>query len=49
MGKQAVISHASSKGHLKNKELLVENIDEDTIVSPRIVFDTIRVVGMDVG
>ena len=31
-----------------NKELLVENMEEDTIVAQRIVFDAIRVVGMDV-
>jgi len=29
-------------------ELLVENMEEETIVAQRVVFDAIRVVGMDV-
>ena len=31
-----------------NKELLVENMEKDTIVTQRIMFDAIQVVGMDV-
>ena len=37
---------AVESGFSVNKELLVENIEEDTIVAQRIVFDAIRVSGM---
>ena len=39
---------AVESGFSVNKELLVKNMKEDTIVAQRIVFDAIRVVGMDV-
>ena len=31
-----------------NKELLVKNMEEETIVAQRVLFDAIRVAGMDV-
>ena len=46
-----ILSHGNTaveSGFSVNKELLVENMEEDTIVAQRIVFDAIRVVGMDV-
>ena len=45
-----ILSHSNAvveSGFSVNKELLVKNM-EDTIVAQRIVFDAIRVVGMDV-
>ena len=46
-----ILSHGNTavkSGFSVNKELLVKNVEEDTIVAQRIVFDAIRVVGMDV-
>jgi len=46
-----ILSHGNAaveSGFSVNKEFLVENMEEDTIVAQRIVFDAIRVVGMDV-
>ena len=44
-----ILSHGNAaveSGFSVNKELLVENMEEDTIVAQRIVFDAIRVSGM---
>lgn len=46
-----IMSHGNASvesGFSVNKELLIENMEEDTIVAQRIVFDAIRVAGMDV-
>jgi len=46
-----ILSHSNAaveSGFSVNKELLVENMEEDTIVAQRVVFDAIRVDGMDV-
>jgi len=46
-----ILSHgnvAVESGFSVNRELLVENMEEDMIVAQRIVFDATRVVGMDV-
>ena len=46
-----ILSHGNASvesGFSVNKELLLENMEEDTIVAQRIVFDAIRVAGMDV-
>ena len=37
---------AVESGFSVNKELFVENMEEDTIVTQRVVFDAIRVAGM---
>jgi len=39
---------AVESGFSVNKELLVENMEEETIVAQRVVFDVIRVAGIDV-
>lgn len=46
-----ILSHGNAaveSGFSVNKELIVENMEEETIVAQRIVFDAIRVAGMDV-
>ena len=46
-----ILSHGNAaveSGFSVNKELLVENMEEDTIVAQRVVFDAIRVAGMAV-
>ena len=45
---RVTLKSALESGFSVNKELLVENMEEDTIVAQRIVFDAIQVVGMDV-
>ena len=46
-----ILSHGNAaveSGFPVNKELLVENMEEETIVAQRVVFDAIGVAGMDV-
>jgi len=46
-----ILSHGNAaveSGFSVNKAILVENMEEETIVAQRIVFDAIRVTGMDV-
>jgi len=43
-----ILSHRNAAVESEISVLLVENMEEDTIVAQRMVFDVIRVVGMDV-
>jgi len=46
-----VLSHGNAsveRGFSVNKELLMENVLEETVVSQRIVYDAILTAGMDV-
>jgi hypothetical protein len=46
-----MLSHGNAAvegGFSVNKELLIDNMTEETVVAQRVVFDAIRIVGMDV-